>query len=172
MQPIRSDLLSAQRAANANDDFSTRRWAVSYPALQLRMTPLGLQMLPLYGLEAINQMIIGTDYQTSQFHGERSSSPIELEDELMGLLTPTGVISAAGIAFSAGVIWWASRAGGLLASFALAMPAWRDLDPMTILARNPDERDDWGVEPEADREYARDEKAVIGMLEDMAERRS
>jgi hypothetical protein len=55
----------------------------------------------------------------------------------------------AGAAFSVGAIWWALRAGGLMASLLSTAPVWRGLDPLPIL-RYKDEKDDQGEWMEED----------------------
>ena len=40
-----------------------------------------------------------------------------------------------GLLLSASVLWWATRAGGLLAAMMASVPAWRSFDPLPILAR-------------------------------------
>jgi hypothetical protein len=62
-----------------------------------------------------------------------------------------------------GAVWWAARAGGLIASLLASAPAWRHLDPLPVLGR-PEEDDgvEW-AEPE-DVESKRDEQAVTAVL--------
>ncbi|HMZ77034.1 MAG TPA: tandem-95 repeat protein, partial [Rhodocyclaceae bacterium] len=46
----------------------------------------------------------------------------------------------AGVSLSVGVVWWAARAGGLLASLAASLPAWRGVDMLMVLKdREPDD---------------------------------
>ena len=40
-----------------------------------------------------------------------------------------------GLALSASVLWWATRAGGLMAAMFASVPAWRSFDPTPILER-------------------------------------
>jgi hypothetical protein len=79
-------------------------------------------------------------------------------------------IRVTGMALSVGAVWWAARAGGLLASLLASAPAWRHLDPLPVLGR-PEERErervDWGAAEDA--EAKRDETAVttvLGEIED------
>ncbi|MGL4476443.1 MAG: Ig-like domain-containing protein, partial [Shewanella sp.] len=46
----------------------------------------------------------------------------------------TEAITGVSITLTAGFVSWALRAGSLMASFLAVMPAWRNLDPMPILA--------------------------------------
>ena len=71
------------------------------------------------------------------------------------------VVQASGIVLSVGTVWWALRAGGLLAGLLGALPAWRHVDLLAVLP-DDEEDDDW--EPEGDAEAARDERGVGDML--------
>jgi hypothetical protein len=72
---------------------------------------------------------------------------------------------ATGLALTAGTVWWALRAGGLMASLAVSLPAWRHADLLAVL---PDEDDaDWDLGE--DDEAARDEEALRQMLAPIAE---
>ena len=85
--------------------------------------------------------------------GQRSelSSSRGLLDEPMGpperAPSDTGSELAAnagavgGMVISASVLWWATRAGGLVAAMMASVPAWRSFDPLPILVRErPDRR--------------------------------
>jgi hypothetical protein len=59
-----------------------------------------------------------------------------------------------GVAMSAGLVVWALRGGGLLVSLLGSLPAWRNLDPLPVLAPEEDKpewdvRDDEEAEQEA-----------------------
>ena len=45
-------------------------------------------------------------------------------------------VSIVGTALTLGAVWWSSRLGALLGTLALAIPAWRTLDPLPILLSN------------------------------------
>ena len=62
--------------------------------------------------------------------GQAEPSPAEFNFDL---LADPGV--AGGLLLSASVLWWASRAGGLLAAMMASVPAWRSFDPLPILVR-------------------------------------
>ena len=53
-------------------------------------------------------------------------------------------VVAGGMAFSATLLVWATRAGGLVAAMMASVPAWRSLDPLPILERanRPDADDE------------------------------
>jgi hypothetical protein len=70
---------------------------------------------------------------------------------------------AASIALTVGAVWWALRAGGLMASAAVSAPLWRNFDPLPIIADDEDEgEDDWG-EP-LDEIAAREERAAADVF--------
>jgi hypothetical protein len=73
-------------------------------------------------------------------------------------------IRMASLALSVGAIWWATRATGLLASLLSSLPAWRNFDPLPVLARNEEEEgnDEWtqAHDDQVDEEAAEEEKLV------------
>jgi hypothetical protein len=83
--------------------------------------------------------------------GERDQIQIIMETVEMG-----------GIALSVGVVWWASRVGGLIGSLLASMPAWRHLDPLPIVGRD-EEEEQWYEKQDADADA--DELAVSMVLE-------
>jgi hypothetical protein len=61
-----------------------------------------------------------------------------------------GTARITGLALSAGAVWWAAHAGGMLASLLASTPAWRHVDPLPVLGRDESEPDiDWDM-PEKD----------------------
>ena len=69
--------------------------------------------------------------------GEGDENPV-----ISAIATP---VVAGGVAFSATLLVWATRAGGLVAAMMASVPAWRSLDPLPILERKQavaDEDDD------------------------------
>jgi hypothetical protein len=74
-----------------------------------------------------------------------------------------------GIALSVGVVWWASRVGGLIGSLLASMPAWRHIDPLPIVGR--DEKEEEWDGPQESEAYA-DELAVSMVLEGSQSRAS
>ncbi len=78
---------------------------------------------------------------------------------------------ATGLALTAGTVWWALRAGGLLAGLVVTLPAWRHADLLAVLpdpSQDGEDNDAW--DKAEDDEAARDEKAVRQMLETSSER--
>lgn len=69
------------------------------------------------------------------------------------------VLQTLGIALTAGSVWWALRATGLVTALLASLPAWRQFDFLPVLADDEDEdTPDWS--PAEDAEAARDEAAV------------
>jgi len=63
---------------------------------------------------------------------------------------------------TAGTVWWALRAGGLLTSLLVSMPAWRHADLLAVL---PDDEDDNDWDLADDEQASRDEEAVGELLD-------
>jgi hypothetical protein len=67
------------------------------------------------------------------------------------------VVKLSGVTVSIGLVVWALRTGGLLASLAASIPIWMRFDPLPILVFEDDDDEeqdesDWGVRSDADRE--------------------
>ena len=89
----------------------------------------------------------------------RVSLPTNQETDAVDIELGTVVLQTLGIALTAGSVWWALRAAGLVTALLASVPAWRQLDFLPVLA--DDEDDDapkWA--PAEDAEAARDEEAV------------
>jgi hypothetical protein len=69
-----------------------------------------------------------------------------------------------GMALSVGAVWWAARAGALLASMLASTPAWRHVDPLPVLGRDEGEPEiDWsGPDKEPTEEEASAAKVFDG----------
>jgi hypothetical protein len=83
--------------------------------------------------------------------GDRDQIKVIMESVEMG-----------GLALSVGVVWWASRVGGLIGSLLASMPAWRHLDPLPIVGRDEDE-EQWEGPEDVDADT--DELAVSMVLD-------
>jgi len=69
----------------------------------------------------------------------------------------------AGMALSAGAVWWAARAGALLASMLASTPAWRHVDPLPVLGRDEGEPQiDWSG---PDKEPAEEEASAAKVFD-------
>jgi CSLREA domain-containing protein len=76
-------------------------------------------------------------------------------------------VELTGVALSVGAVWWASRAGGLVASLLMAAPAWRTFDPLPVLGPEDENDRDWGGD--VDDEMARDEVGVADLFNEARE---
>ena len=72
-------------------------------------------------------------------------------------------VELSGVALSVGVVWWATRAGGLVASLLMAAPAWRSFDPLPVLGPQDEDESGWGVE--VDDEMVRDEMGAADVFD-------
>ncbi|MCC6609877.1 MAG: DUF4347 domain-containing protein [Burkholderiales bacterium] len=97
---------------------------------------------------------VGFDLGRLAFDDAQGRGDVEV---LMGSVKMTGLV------LSVGVIWWASRAAGLIASALSALPAWRNFDPIFVVGR--DEDDDFKWETPQDEEAQREEEAVAEALD-------
>uniref|UniRef100_UPI0035B013C7 Ig-like domain-containing protein n=1 Tax=Zoogloea sp. TaxID=49181 RepID=UPI0035B013C7 len=52
-------------------------------------------------------------------------------------------IELTGVALSVGAVWWATRAGALVASLLVSVPAWRNFDPLMVLGPEDENDRDW-----------------------------
>jgi hypothetical protein len=64
---------------------------------------------------------------------------------------------------TAGTVWWALRAGGLVAGLLVTLPAWRHADLLAVLPDDEDADADWDLAE--DDEATRDEQAVGRLFE-------
>jgi hypothetical protein len=80
-----------------------------------------------------------------------------------GRMSLANATTATGLALTAGTVWWALRAGGLLTSLVVSMPAWRHADLLAVLPDDEDDEDSW--DPSDDEQAARDEEAVGQVLD-------
>jgi hypothetical protein len=104
-----------------------------------------------FGSSALPSWSASTAFPEEGHGGERDQIQIIMETVEMG-----------GIALSVGVVWWASRVGGLIGSLLASMPAWRHLDPLPIVGRD-EEEEQWHERQDADADA--DELAVSMVLE-------
>ncbi len=79
-----------------------------------------------------------------------------------GLNLDVQAMQTAGVALTAGAVWWALRAGGLLASLVMSLPAWRHVDLLAVLPDADEDDEQWAGAN--DDEAARDERAVDAVL--------
>ncbi len=73
-------------------------------------------------------------------------------------------VQIGGVTISIGLLFYAVRAGGLVAAMLTALPAWSSLDPLVILHKDrKDKGDEWGDEGQT--EIDQDEAAVGEILD-------
>jgi trimeric autotransporter adhesin len=77
-------------------------------------------------------------------------------------LSLADVARLSALALTAGTVWWALRAGGLLSSLLVSLPAWRHADLLVVL---PDDEDDDTWDAAEDDEAARDDQAAGRVFE-------
>jgi hypothetical protein len=73
-------------------------------------------------------------------------------------------IRVTGLALSVGAVWWTARAVGLVASLLSATPAWRHVDPLPVLGRDEEEKEEWDDADEKDQEKKDDEHRARWVL--------
>jgi hypothetical protein len=89
----------------------------------------------------------------------RVTPAIPPEEEAVSLELGNVVLQTLGIALTAGSVWWALRATGLVTALLASLPAWRQLDFLPVLAEEEDD-DTPRWSPAEDAEAARDDAAV------------
>jgi hypothetical protein len=57
---------------------------------------------------------------------------------------------AVGLSLTVGMVWWALRLGGLLASAMVSVPAWRQIDLLPIL--DDESERDWDADGDGTRD--------------------
>jgi VCBS repeat-containing protein len=76
-------------------------------------------------------------------------------------------IRLTGLTLSVGAVWWTARAVGLVASLLSATPAWRHVDPLPVLGRNEEEKEEWDdAADEKDKDKKDDEHRAAWILEE------
>ena len=97
--------------------------SVSFDLTDLDLTPADL---PMWQLDS--SPILGREEPTDG----ASALQAALSDPL----------SVTGLGVTAGFVWWLTRAGGLLTTVLMGVPAWRHVDLLPVLARGDDEDED------------------------------
>ena len=101
-----------------------------------------LSPIELVGFDPRFLPVIGSNFVGKEVSAAVDEARSRVEEErdfdVMGEVAVKG-----GLLLSASVLWWATRAGGLLAALMASVPAWRSFDPLPILAqRRNDAADD------------------------------
>ena len=105
---------------------------------------------PSETLDLVQQAALRADGRAlpTSISSQRSAGPLQIggtpgadneggdesEDWHFDLLPHTGLTG--GLLLSASVLWWATRAGGLVAAMMASVPAWRSFDPLPVLVRD------------------------------------
>jgi hypothetical protein len=154
VEPARVSLASATRSA-ANPDFLE----IAARALgeEIMVGSLAIQDPVLFNLAQVRSGL-----PTRHEGGDPRVLPPEGGDTA-GSMNLASAATATGLALTAGTVWWALRAGGLLTSLVVSMPAWRHADLLAVLPDDEDDEDSW--DPSDDEQAARDEEAVGQVLD-------
>ena len=72
-------------------------------------------------------------------------------------------IELTGVALSVGAVWWATRAGAMVASLLMSAPAWRSFDPLMVLG--PEDEDDRDWARAIDDQAAQDEMGIADVFD-------
>jgi hypothetical protein len=83
--------------------------------------------------------------------GSAGESFAEIDEERRQIEIVLRTIRVSGIALSVGAVWWAARAAGLVASLLSTAPAWRHVDPLPVLGRDPETEDEEDAETDQDK---------------------
>jgi hypothetical protein len=83
-------------------------------------------------------------------------------EENAAALSLAASVQVTGLALTAGSVWWALRAGGLLTGLMVSLPAWRHADLLAVL---PDNEDDETWDAAEDDQAALDDDAVAQVFE-------
>ena len=73
---------------------------------------------------------------TAQASAEAAPAPSTLIDMAQD------PVRIASVTFTAGLVWWLTRSGGLLTTMLLGVPAWRHVDLLPVLASPPEDEED------------------------------
>jgi len=76
------------------------------------------------------------DAGTAQASAEAPPAPSTLIDMAQD------PVRIASVTFTAGLVWWLTRSGGLLTTMLLGVPAWRHVDLLPVLASPPEDEED------------------------------
>jgi hypothetical protein len=132
------------------------------PARDMNAALLGLLDLPEADSGEARQVLIGQNGGAGARAGTvtvnlaRSDAEEAAKEAPHALLTLENGVRASAIIVSAGMVSWTLHGAGLVASLLTSAPAWRQLDPMPVLAPE-EEKPDWG---DGDRDSEREEDAA------------
>ncbi len=129
---IAVDITAIKLAGLTGDEAA--RWAIDINLPREAELPVGYE-LPL-GRSLASERVFGSAARSSspQFLIEETESSTP-DDQLwrFDIVAHPGL--ASGALLSTGMLWWATRAGGMVAAMMASAPAWRSFDPLPILER-------------------------------------
>ncbi len=118
-------------------DTSSLEAALGLPGTEatfLQVRPDGLSLAGLAAQTATrSSTAVPGPLTLSQPLGDAGDGADDNDTIVQALAAP---VVAGGMALSASLLVWATRAGGLAAAMMASVPAWRSLDPLPILARD------------------------------------
>jgi hypothetical protein len=83
--------------------------------------------------------------------GSSGESFAEIDEDHRQIEIVLGTIRISGIALPVGAVRWAARAAGLVATLLSTTPAWRHVDPLPVLGRDPEKEDEDKAETDQDK---------------------
>jgi hypothetical protein len=132
---LRSSLASSRNSDNRNSDTGARLLQIANRDNTGTSTTQNLSLLLNIGSLDANE--------TVQI---KVSKADQLAVDLLSLPVQSG-----GVVVSAAVLWWITRAGGILTALLTSLPSWQHFDPLPILTSTDGQPEsDWGDENEED----------------------
>jgi hypothetical protein len=94
------------------------------------------------------------DIEADPSHTAKADDDGQLSQTLIA--TAQDPVRVASVSFTAGLIWWLTRSGGLLTSMLMGVPAWRHVDLLPVLSqRKDDDEEEDEVDPDDDDRHGR-----------------
>jgi hypothetical protein len=116
---------------------------VNNPNVVNNLVPVRINFLEEFKLQLSRLATADSGQGTHGTHFEAPKGLADSDNRPYEFAVGLDAARMAGLAFSVGAVWWALRAGGLMASLLASTPAWRQLDPLPIL-RDKEQRQDKG----------------------------
>jgi hypothetical protein len=146
---VESVTLGRDAAGNADPASRTRNLAVG-GALRLEREPVRLTLGSGLDGPLLDFMLRGDSLVTaSSTSASLRAAESSLKDDLQGkdgevdMRIVLQAVELTGVALSVGAVWWATRAGALVASLLVSVPAWRSFDPLMVLGPEDEDDRDW-----------------------------
>lgn len=119
-------------------------------------------------LRTLTQLRRGESLNTVLTESEARLQPQDASETLSAALRDP--LSVASVGVTAGLVWWLTRAGGLMATMLMSVPAWRHVDVMSVLAARPADEDN--DDDDAALDDSRRDTLEDSALADLFERRA